>query len=113
IAQLDQHTHLLGQGVCHGRMTPEQVGAMGRAVYELLRDTGRRPYEIAELRTTCLEHDGGDWSLVWDNRKGRRNGRRLPITSDTVETIKTWLAVRDTLELPTGSEPYLFPPAGE
>lgn len=113
IAQLDQHTHLLGQGVSHGRMTPEQVGAMGRTVYELLRDTGRRPYEIAELRTTCLEHDGGDWSLVWDNRKGRRNGRRLPITSDTVTTVKTWLAVRDTLELPTGSEPYLFPPAGE
>ena len=113
IAQLDQHLALLGTGVSHGRMTAEQVGAMARCVYELLRDTGRRPYEIAELRATCLEHDGGDWSLVWDNRKGRRNGRRLPVTSDTVATVKTWLTVRETLQLPTGSEPYLFPPAGE
>jgi integrase len=113
IAQLDQHMNRLGVGVSHGRMTPEQVGAMARALYELLRDTGRRPYEIAELRTTCLERADGDWSLIWDNRKGRRNGRRLPITSDTVKVVQTWLAVRDTLDLPTGSEPYLFPPAGE
>ncbi|MBV9022705.1 MAG: site-specific integrase [Streptomycetaceae bacterium] len=113
IAQLDQHIELLGEGVSHGRMTPGHIKAMARAVYELLRDTGRRPYEIAELRTNCLEHVDGEWLLIWDNRKGRRRNRRLEITTDTVETIRTWLTVRDTLELPTGSEPYLFPPAGE
>ncbi|MFD5523426.1 tyrosine-type recombinase/integrase [Streptomyces virginiae] len=113
IAQLDEYTHLLGEDVSHGRMTPEQVGAMSRAVYELVRDTGRRPYEIAELRTDCLERVDGEWLLIWDNRKGRRLGRRLEITSDTVETVQTWLAVRKTVDLPIGSEPYLFPPAGE
>lgn len=115
IAQLDQYVDLLGQGVTHGKMTPEQVQlqAMARTVYELLRDTGRRPYEIAELRTKCLQHVDGEWLLIWDNRKGRRLGRRLEIETGTVETIRTWLAVRDTLDLPTGSEPFLFPPAGE
>ncbi|MFD6334044.1 hypothetical protein ACFWGI_31295 [Streptomyces niveus] len=55
IGQLDDYVDLLGQGATHGKLTPEQVRAMARAVYELLRDTGRRPYEIAELRTDCLE----------------------------------------------------------
>ncbi|MCI3932102.1 tyrosine-type recombinase/integrase [Streptomyces sp. AN091965] len=113
IAQLDQHIGLLGRGLSHGRMTAEQVQAMARAVYELLRDTGRRPYEIGELRTDCLQYADGDWELVWDNRKARRKRRRLPVDTDTVTTIRTWLAVRDTLDLPVGSEPYLFPPAGD
>ncbi|MFJ3930201.1 tyrosine-type recombinase/integrase [Streptomyces sp. NPDC090029] len=113
IAQLDEYVELLGEGVTHGKMTPEQVRAMARTVYELLRDTGRRPYEIAELRTDCLEHADGEWRLIWDNRKGRRLNRRLELERDTVETIRTWRAVRDTLDLPTGSEGFLFPPAGE
>ncbi|MFG2546967.1 tyrosine-type recombinase/integrase [Streptomyces sp. NPDC048594] len=113
IAQLDDYVDLLGQGMTHGKMTPEQVQAMARAVYGLLRDTGRRPYEIAELRTDCLEHADGEWVLIWDNRKGRRLNRRLELERDTVETIRTWRAVRDTLDLPTGSEGFLFPPAGE
>jgi site-specific recombinase XerD len=113
IAQLDEQADLLGQGLTHGKMTPEQVQAMARAVYELLRATGRRPYEIAELRKDCLEYADGEWLLIWDNRKGRRLNRRLEIEHRTVETIRTWLAVRDTLDLPTGSEGFLFPPAGE
>jgi integrase len=104
IAQLDEQADLLGQGLTHGKMTPEQVQAMARAVYELLRDTGRRPYEIAELRKDCLEYADGEWLLIWDNRKGRRLNRRLEIEHRTVETIRTWLAVRDSLDLPTGSE---------
>jgi hypothetical protein len=53
IGQLDDYMDLLGQSATHGKMTPEQVQAMARAVHELLRDTGRRPYEITELRTDC------------------------------------------------------------
>ncbi|KUL69412.1 MULTISPECIES: tyrosine-type recombinase/integrase [unclassified Streptomyces] len=113
IDQLDSFAELLGRDISHGKMTPEQVAALARAVYELLRDTGRRPYEIAELRANCLEYADGEWLLIWDNRKGRRLNRRLEITPETVETIRAWLAVRDTLDLPTGSEPFLFPPAGE
>ncbi len=113
IAQLDDHTGLLGAGIRHGRMTDEQVAAMAVAVYELLRDTGRRPYEIAQLDLDCLERDGEDWQLRWDNGKGLRNGRRLPILAETVATIHTWQEVRATVELPSGSQGFLFPPAGE
>ncbi|MEU6721924.1 tyrosine-type recombinase/integrase [Nonomuraea sp. NPDC046802] len=113
IAQLNDHTALLGQGIRHGRLTAGQVHAMAVAIYELLRDTGRRPYEIAQLAVDCLEKDGEDWQLRWDNGKGLRNGRRLPIRAETVATIHTWLAVRHAIELPSGSEGFLFPPAGE
>ncbi|WP_165974673.1 tyrosine-type recombinase/integrase [Nonomuraea deserti] len=41
------------------------------------------------------------------------NGRRLPILAETVATVHAWLAVRQTIELPSGSEGFLFPPAGE
>nr|WP_203691580.1 tyrosine-type recombinase/integrase [Streptomyces sp. SID12488] len=113
IHQLDDHIHLLGRGVTHGRMTPEQVAAMCTAVYELLRDTGRRPYEIAELRAGCLKREGREWTLVWDNRKARRNRRHLQITQETAQCVQRWLAVRESLDLPSGSESFLFPPTGE
>jgi hypothetical protein len=51
--------------------------------------------------------------LIWDNRKGRRLNRRLELERDTVETVRTWRAVRQTLDLPTGSEGFPFPPAAE
>ncbi|MFC4116955.1 hypothetical protein [Nonomuraea zeae] len=78
IAQLSEHTALLGKGVRHGRLSAGQVHAMAVAIYELLRDTGRRPYEIAQLEVDCLEKDGEHWQLRWDNGKGLRNGRRGP-----------------------------------
>ncbi|WP_031076294.1 tyrosine-type recombinase/integrase [Streptomyces sp. NRRL WC-3742] len=111
--QLNANIHLLGQDVTHGRMTPEQVKAMCTAVYQLLRDTGRRPYEIAELRVTCLKQEKGDWGLIWDNRKAKRLRRNLPIASETARAIQAWLEVRETIDLPTGADRYLFPPTGE
>jgi integrase len=113
IAQLDEHEDLLGAGITHGRMQSDQVAAMARAVYGLLRDTGRRPSEIGALHVKCLERRGGDWFLIWDNTKARRNRRRLPIDSETVAIVQEWLQVRETLDLPSGSEQFLFPPAGE
>lgn len=113
IYQLDDQIRLIGKGVTHGRLTPDEVHEMCRAVYELLRDTGRRPYEIGELRVGCLKREGKESILIWDNHKAGRTRRHLPVTSETVETIERWLAVRAKLDLPTGSEGYLFPPAGE
>ncbi|GLW12874.1 hypothetical protein Misp01_80020 [Microtetraspora sp. NBRC 13810] len=37
----------------------------------------------------------------------------LPIPAETVATVHTWLAVRATIASPTGSQGFLFPPAGE
>jgi integrase len=111
--QLNANIHLLGHGVTHGRMTPDQVRAMCTAVFELLRDTGRRPYEIAELRVDCLKQGKGDWTLIWDNRKAKRLRRNLPVAQETAEAIQRWLEVRETVDLPTGSDRFLFPPTGE
>jgi hypothetical protein len=85
------------------------------AIHELLRDTDRRPCDITQVEADCLEKDGEHWQMRWGNGKGLRNGRRLPIPAATVATVHhlTWLAVRATIELPSGSEEFLFSPAGE
>jgi integrase len=59
-----------------------------RAGIELLMDTGRRPGEIAGLALDCLARDAdGSPVLVYDNRKGARHGRRLPVSQATADVI--------------------------
>jgi integrase len=66
-------------------------GACGteiRAGIELLMDTGRRPAEICQLPFDCLTIDAdGSPVLVYDNHKGGRRGRRLPISRATASVI--------------------------
>lgn len=57
IRQLDQHLQLLGSGFPYGAMPPEAVNGMFRAIYVILRGTGRRPAEVAGLDLDCLEYD--------------------------------------------------------
>jgi integrase len=109
IAQLDAQIAALGKGYVYGKMSQEQVTRMFQAVYVILRDTGRRPNEIASLRTNCVSNEQG-YTLTWDNRKTRRFGRRLPITADTASAISDWLTIRQQLEVSTASATYLFPP---
>jgi hypothetical protein len=78
-------------------------------IYVVLRDTGRRPEEVAALQRDCLETEGGDVSLVWNNRNGKRHRRRLPITAETAHGIRGWQSRRDRLIIPTRSAAYLFP----
>jgi hypothetical protein len=55
---------------------------------ELMMDTGRRPGEIASLWLDCLETDpDGKPVLVYDNHKGNREGRRLPVAAGTAAII--------------------------
>ncbi|RNL71311.1 hypothetical protein [Streptomyces sp. I6] len=88
IRQLDRHIHLLGKNFPYGELPPEAVNAMLRTVYVVLRDTGRRPAEVAGLDLDCLEFDNGEYQLVWHNMKGRRRRRRLPVHQQTVDAIK-------------------------
>lgn len=113
IHQLDTHLELIGDGFPHGRLPGEDVKAMLRTVYVLLRDTGRRTSEIAGLGRECLEHVDGDYSLIWNNRKGRRNRRRLPITAETAQAVRVWQERRDGLAVPVQSGECLFPAASE
>jgi hypothetical protein len=111
IAQLDASTDLIGVGLVYGKFPPEVVQAMMRTVYVLLRDTGRRPWEVRWLRTDCLEADGSEYVLIWDNHKSRRNKRRLEISRETAFAIQAWLEIRRTLKIPARSRTFLFPAA--
>ncbi len=73
------------------RLTDLERGSCGREIrtgIELLMDTGRRPDEIARLPFDCLACDAGGLPvLVYDNHKGARAGRRLPISRATASVI--------------------------
>ncbi|MFB6986098.1 tyrosine-type recombinase/integrase [Streptomyces sp. NPDC056304] len=111
IRQLDTHLHTLGLGEVQGRrdIPAADLQLLYQTVYILLRDTGRRPLEIASLPRDCLETEHGQTSLIWDNRKRRRHRRRLPITTSTAQDIRRWQARRDHLQLPASGDAYLFP----
>jgi hypothetical protein len=109
VDQLDQHLHLLGTGFPYGELAPEIVAEMFQTIYVILRDTGRRPAEIAGLDLDCLEADRDEYQLIWHNMKGRRLRRRLPILTPTVEAIKRWKQTRARLDLPRNSADHLFP----
>ncbi|MEU4172963.1 tyrosine-type recombinase/integrase [Streptomyces sp. NPDC026665] len=114
IRQLDAHLHLLGQGTkVSGRraLDAADLQLMYRTLYILLRDTGRRPNEIVSLPRDCLETRSDQISLVWNNHKARRMRRRLPITADTAQAVRTWQTRRTDLEpaLPTAGTGHLFP----
>ena len=51
---------------------------MHQAIYQILRDTGRRPGEVVSLRVGCIEVIGGQHNLIYDNHKAGRMRRRLP-----------------------------------
>jgi len=111
VAQLDAAIDRMGADFPYGKHDPEKVQLMLQTVYILLRDTGRRPWEIRWLRTDCLDSDDGEYVLIWDNHKARRNRRRLEIGRETAFAIQRWLKVRATLKVPARSRTFLFPTA--
>lgn len=113
IRQLDEHLHLMATGMSYGQLAPADLQAMFQTVYVVHRDTGRRPHETCGLRLDCLEFDDGEYTLVWDNLKGRRLRRRLPIMTSTAETIIEWRERRARLPIPSRSRGHLFPAAGD
>ena len=71
IRQLDQHLSLLGPAGRYGSMSAADLQAMHRAIYQILRDTGRRPGEIVSLKIGCLE--------VIDGQHSRRITRTIKV----------------------------------
>lgn len=68
-------------------LKPMAVAEVSVAV-ELLIDTGRRPEEICTLAWDCLDRDAdGQPVMIYDNTKGNRPGRRLPIPEATATVI--------------------------
>lgn len=114
IAHLDAHLHLLGTSSNyepHG-WTSEDLREMYRVYYQVLRDTGRRPSEVARLSQRPIEYVHGQPSLVYDNTKAGRHRRRLPIDQATASVIERWSARLATMQIPTDCAGYLFPTPG-
>lgn len=114
LAQMDQYLDLLGAGSAFHNCgwQPTDYAAMYQTAYQIQRDTGRRNNEVVSLSADCLQWDGDQPVLVYDNHKARRMGRRLPIHRDTAAVIQTWQQRRSTLPLPQESAHYLFPAPG-
>ena len=109
IRQLDAHLHLLGPTGRAGALTGTDLQLMHQTIYRILRDTGRRPGEVVSLRVGCLEIIDGQHNLIYDNHKAGRMRRRLPITTETVEVIRTWQRRRAGLPIPSSQRQWLFP----
>lgn len=109
IRQLDAHLHLLGPAGRAGAIPAAGLQLMHQTIYQILRDTGRRPGEVVSLRTGCIEITGGQHNLIYDNHKAGRMRRRLPITTGTAQIIQSWQQLRTGLPTPATQRQWLFP----
>ncbi|MGH9137865.1 MAG: tyrosine-type recombinase/integrase [Acidimicrobiales bacterium] len=109
IRQLDAYLDLLGPAGRAGSMTAADLQAMHQTIYRLLRDTGRRPGEVASLKLGCVEVIDGQHNLIYDNHKAGRLRRRLPITAETAATVMAWEQQRAGLRDPPATRQWLFP----
>lgn len=109
IRQLDAHLQLLGPTGRAGAIAGADLQVMHQTIYQILRDTGRRPGEVVSLRIGCLEVIDGQHNLIYDNHKAGRMRRRLPITTDTAQVITAWQQHRTHLSTPDSQRQWLFP----
>lgn len=109
IRQLDQHLSLLGPTAPLGSMSAADLRAMHQTIYQILRDTGRRPGEIVSLKIDCVEVIDGQHNLIYDNHKAARLRRRLPITTETADIITAWQRRRAQLPTAPATRQWLFP----
>ncbi|MFE3758870.1 tyrosine-type recombinase/integrase [Nocardia tengchongensis] len=114
IAQLDCHIDLLGtySSFTLPGWAAADFARMYQTVYRIMRDTGRRPAEVTSLKRTCLEWVDGKPTVIYDNRKRRRMGRRLPISIDTAAIIQSWLDYIEHLAVPDALREWMFPTPG-
>lgn len=98
VAHLRSHTDQLDIG---------RHSDMYRCVLELRLETGRRPAEIATLRTDCLVQDRhGGWLLRYTAHKTGGATKELPVETPVVESIRRWERIRTERGI---RSPYLFP----
>ncbi|MFD9378468.1 tyrosine-type recombinase/integrase [Streptomyces sp. NPDC059999] len=113
IAQLDKYLHLIGNSYERKGWTADDYMQMYSAYYRVVRDTGRRPEEAARLRRGCVQRVDGKPTLIYDNLKRRRHGRRLPITEDTARHIEAWETKLSNLPVRDVEAEWLFPTPGQ
>lgn len=111
---LDNNIHLLS-------VTAESPYAMGRppelhsrmlqAIYQLLRDLGRRPTEVLALKRDALHHsDDGQPFIRYDAPKTGDYGLELPIHTSTAAVIEDWTTrINAVADIHPDAAQYLFP----
>jgi integrase len=109
IRQLDANLHLLGPAGRAGPIGAADLKLMHQTIYQILRDTGRRPGEVVSLGISCIEAIDGQHNLIYDNHKAGRMRRRLPITTGTAAVIMAWQQHRASLRVPAVLDRWLFP----
>src|SRR5258708_24281991 len=109
IGQLDAGLHLLGPAGRAGAIAAADLQLMHQVIYQVLRDTGRRPGEVVSLRTGCIEVINGQHNLIYDNHKAGRMRRPLPITTGTAAIITSWQRPRTPLAAPDTQRQSLVP----
>lgn len=109
IRQLDANIALLGPHGRAGSIGAADMQAMHQTIYQILRDTGRRPGEVVSLKVGCIEIIDGQHNLIYDNHKAGRKRRRLPITAGTAEMIIAWEHRRAEMPTPPATRQWLFP----
>jgi integrase len=109
IRQLDTRLQLLGPAGRAGAIPAASLQLMHQTIYQILRDTGRRPGEVVSLRTGCIEVISGQHNLIYDNHKAGRMRRRLPVTAATAGIIMSWQRHRAGLRVPSALDQWLFP----
>jgi integrase len=109
IRQLDARLPLLGPAGRSGPIPAADLKLMHQTIYQILRDTGRRPGEVVSLGTSCIEVIDGQHNLIYDNHKSGRMRRRLPVTSGTAAIIMAWQQHRASLRVPPALDRWLFP----
>jgi integrase len=82
---------------------------LARAIPTDFRPSDRDLSQPTLSARDCLETIDGQTSLVWNNRKGKRNKRRLPIDESTAEEIRAWHRRRDHVPSSARAHGYLFP----
>lgn len=110
IRQLNEGLWRLTSNRARGCMSADNLAQLYRTMYIVLRDTGRRPSEVARLRLDCLAYVDGSYELIWDNTKAGRLNRRLPLGNmECIQAIKDWIELRRAIDVPNQSKQYLFP----
>jgi len=106
----------IGKAQTGSLVDAETLRLMHQTALRLLFDTGRRPNEICSLKASCItahpsgsDPNGVEYTLTYDNHKGKRHGRVLPIGVDTAKAVLDWEDHLKTLELPRQFMKWLFP----
>jgi integrase len=112
IKQLDDNLELLGttSSFAVGGWAASDFALMFQTIYIVMRDTGRRPGEVTGLPYDCIDRIDGHPTLIYNNYKRGRHGRRLPIFESTASAIEAWQKHVSTLRRDAGLEEWLFPP---